>query len=388
MTNCVFCGADNWTRLPDPHPARSITTSGVFVEQSLGKSHCNSCGLVQRTAHPFLGLGDFYQNSYSRYYERPGTEQFNRDRYRQIALWVSAAARLAGWPTSVLEVGCGRGWTLRELREILPDVQLSGIEPSMENSEIARHSGFDVLTGTLDQAPVGDRRFDLIFSNHVLQHTIDPLRFLADHKRLLSEGGRVVVSLQDARKPSSELLFSDQNFSLTPAHLAELGDRAGLELIEMYEAPVDQPGLYLSVMAVYREKQTNRSPVVLRLPSAEERAALLAARIAYLQDWAQLDAALLQRARSASRLVNFGAGMFSFQLACYCPEYWAVVEACIVEGQSGEFIGKSVYPAIEDFDPAVTCIGLGTRPWIQGLLAKRLQAEGYKSVRWDDLIEN
>ena len=198
MIACSLCGSANWIRLPDPHATRSVTTSGVLVDQSLGKSQCTSCGLVQRTAYPFLGLGDFYQKSYSQYYDRPGTEQFNRDRYRQIATWICSAGGLGERPTSVLEVGCGRGWTLREMRAILPSARLSGIEPAVENSEIARRNGFDVFTGTLGEAPRGGQQYDLIYSNHVLQHTVDPVKFLADHKPLLAEGGRVVVSIQDA----------------------------------------------------------------------------------------------------------------------------------------------------------------------------------------------
>lgn len=56
---CVACGNQNWLSLPDPHPSRSITTSGMMVAEPLGKSHCANCGLVQRTRAKFLGLTDF-----------------------------------------------------------------------------------------------------------------------------------------------------------------------------------------------------------------------------------------------------------------------------------------------------------------------------------------
>ena len=140
--------------------------------------------------------------------------------------------------------------------------------------------------------------------------------------------------------------------------------------------------------AVFRALPSTTGVSRFRFPSDQEKAALLDARVVYLQAWAELDTTLLRRAGSRNRVLNFGAGMFSFKLACYCPEYWCAVEACIVEGQNGEFFGKQVYANIEAFDRGKCCLILGTRPSIQELLANRLQAQGYRCVRWNDLIKD
>ncbi|TDP71395.1 class I SAM-dependent DNA methyltransferase [Roseateles toxinivorans] len=388
MLHCFYCSSRSWLRLPDPHPDRSLTTSCILVNESLGKSQCADCGLVQRTAHPFLGLGDFYQRQYAPYYERLGVEEFNAERYRQLAEWVGELAGLAARPAaSVLEIGCGRGWTLEALRAQFPDLTLAGVEPSLDNSTIAREQGFEVLTGTLQQVlPQIDRRFDVLFSNHVLQHTVDPVQFLADHLPLLAEDGLVVLSMQDASSPSNELLFSDQNFSLTPAHLAGFGRRAGLEPIAVLPAPPERAGLYLSMLAVFKRAAPAPRPEA-PVPDEASRKALFDSRQHYLSQWAALDAGLQERAAGAVRLVNFGAGMFSSLLAAYAPKCWARVEACVVDGQGGQFSGLQVYPSMDALPAGETpAVVMGVRPWIQPALSARLAGQGYRCIRWDDLV--
>lgn len=388
MSHCFYCGSRSWLRLPDPHPERSLTTSCILVDESLGKSQCADCGLVQRTAHPFLGLSDFYQRQYAPYYERLGVEEFNAERYRQLAEWVGEIAGLAARPAaSVMEIGCGRGWTLEALRAQFPSLALAGVEPSVENSKIAREQGFEVLTGTLQQVlPQIDRRFDVLFSNHVLQHTVDPVQFLADHLPLLAEDGLIVLSMQDASLPSNELIFSDQNFSLTPAHLAGFGQRAGLEPIAVMPAPPERAGLYLSMLAVFK-RATQPARAEVALPDEATRKALFGSRQRYLSQWAALDTVLQERAAEHGRLVNFGAGMFSSLLAAYAPGCWARVEACVVDGKDGRFSGLQVYPSLSALPAGETpAVVMGVRPWIQPVLSNRVAQHGYRSIRWDDLV--
>src|SRR6266849_5886660 len=111
---CIVCGSREWLRLPDPSACRSVTTSGIIIDETLGKCQCSCCGLVQRTEYRYLGNTDFYERQYASYYDRPGNEIFNRERYADTARWVSSAYR-DSQPDSIVEVGCGRGWTLREM---------------------------------------------------------------------------------------------------------------------------------------------------------------------------------------------------------------------------------------------------------------------------------
>jgi SAM-dependent methyltransferase len=356
----------------------------MIVDEPLGKSQCRSCGLVARTEHPALGDSDYYENHYTAYYERPGTEVFNEPRYAAMARWIAAAA--AGFePATIVEVGCGRGWTLRELQRLYPEASIDGIEPSRQNSDEARKHGFRVWTQKLDSANVPDSRYDLVFSNHVLQHTSDPIGFLTAMGMLAGERGLVVVAV-DLSGASNELLFSDQNYSFLPAHLVSLAEKAGLTVLAWENTP-DLENLMFSQMIVCSKSAEGRTPSRARGIAdldAQTLAALYGRRVHYLEAWHRIDEFLCWKTSGRRSIYNFGGGMYSYLLACYCEKYWSSVTACAVDGFSGVCVGKEVVP-LETLHPdANDRVVTGTRPILQQPLAARLRALGWETVSWDN----
>lgn len=384
---CIVCGSRQWLRLPDPSARRSITTSGVIIDEPLGKCQCLRCGLGQRTEYPYLGDTDFYERQYANYYERPGTEIFNQQRYADIARWVSAANGDRK-PDSIVEVGCGRGWTLREMQKIYPQAKIEGIEPSLANGEEARKAGIHVVTGKLDEHHIPERQYDLVFSNHVLQHTTDPVGVLKAMGAITSNRGLVIVTIQDASNISNELLYSDQNFSFLPSHLVGIAEKAGLRVLSWKRAP-DCDSLRFSQMVVCARQDSESETLPGPVPQAHDSvlADLYQQRVQYLEAWSSIDDHLCRKTDGHQNIYNFGAGMFSYLLAGYCEAYWNRVTSCIVDNFAGQCVGKSVLPlgqvSIGDQD----CIVMGTRPNIQKQLATRLLSYGWKTVCWDNFVE-
>lgn len=383
---CFVCGSEAWAKLPDPSPIRSITTSGLLVNQPLGKSHCKPCGLVQRTEWPFLGLGDFYERNYKQYYERPGTELFNSHRYAEIANWVIETTAGPS-PKRVLEIGCGRGWTMVEMSRLLPDAKIIGVEPALENSGIARRAGLQVYSSKIEDFH-DDNGFDLIYSNHVLQHTIDPVEFVKVHDRLLQEDGLAVITVQDSSTPSNELLYSDQNFSFLQNHLLALVTIAGMEIVDWRSSP-NTEGLRHSQMVVFRKKKGDGTDIhgASKGHQAHNLTTIFEKRCAYLDAWTRMDDLLMQRIGSSARVFNFGAGMYSYLLSCYCEKYWSKVDSCIVDGFNGQFMSKPVLSFDEISFGKEDVVVLGVSPSIQKDLHDRLSRAGVRIVCWDDIVD-
>lgn len=92
--------------------------------------------------------------------------------------WI--AARLAWYePRSILEVGCGYGKLLRELRRWL-DVPMVGLDFSATQLELARGylgygDGIELLLGCGEQLPFPDGSFDMVVTSAVILHNPPPI---------------------------------------------------------------------------------------------------------------------------------------------------------------------------------------------------------------------
>lgn len=385
---CVVCGSGQWLKLPDPSNRKSVTTAGSIIDEPLGKSQCAACGFVQRTEYPYLGSADFYENRYTTYYGRPGMEAFNSQHYVDIAQWLSDALG-EFTPDSIVEVGCGRGWTLREISAVYPQAIVEGIEPSLVNSDEARRSGIAIHTAKLDKDNIPDKQYDVVFSNHVLQHTTDPVGVFKAMGEITSSRGRIVVTVNDASIPNNELLYSDPNFSFLPTHIVRLAERAGLRMLSRRKAP-DSEILKFSQLFVFC-KQDHEGGGLRSDPLPNTNAAILedlyGKRKQYIEVWSKIDDYLCWKTERCRNVYNFGAGLYSYLLACYCESYWKRVASCTVDRFSGQCVGKRVVPFEELQLSDRDCIVIGTRPGIQRDLALRLKNLGRETVCWDNFID-
>lgn len=121
---------------------------------------------------------------------------------RRVLLWPDKAFRefMGRHPLpwrgegKVLDVGCGAGGNLKVLEK--QGWNVSGIEISDVAAAHARAlvSGA-IHTGTLESAPFAPESFDLIFMNHSLEHFPSPVNGLLQVRRLLKDGGLLVLSV-------------------------------------------------------------------------------------------------------------------------------------------------------------------------------------------------
>jgi 2-polyprenyl-3-methyl-5-hydroxy-6-metoxy-1,4-benzoquinol methylase len=98
-------------------------------------------------------------------------------------------------PGRVLDVGCGdgrflyrmyqAGWTVAGL-----DFDPKGIEAA--KSKYGKY-GFELMNTDLFSARFPDNSFDAVTLGHVIEHVPDPVAILAETKRILKPGGRLVA---------------------------------------------------------------------------------------------------------------------------------------------------------------------------------------------------
>ena len=140
------------------------------------------------------------------------------------------AAKFAGFikpDDDVLDFGCSGGWLLKNI----PCHDKMGIEIIPEAAQVALENGLRVF-GTTREVP--DRSADVIISNHVLEHTLDPLRELQALRSKLRPGG-LVVFVVPCESVDVAYMSGDVNhhlYSWSPMCLGNLFTEAGYTVIE------------------------------------------------------------------------------------------------------------------------------------------------------------
>lgn len=118
-------------------------------------------------------------------------------------------------PISVLDFGCGNGEAVSRFL-IGNDVDYTGVDihqPSLEHARRCFGSERAIFT---DRVPE-DKLFDVIVYADVIEHLPDPRQVLADHAKLLKEGGIVVGAVPNGYGPFENERRIDRLLHLTPA---------------------------------------------------------------------------------------------------------------------------------------------------------------------------
>jgi SAM-dependent methyltransferase len=94
----------------------------------------------------------------------------------------------------VLEIGCGTGYLLSLLQA--RGAEVVGIEPGRQGVEGGNRYGVKVIKGFFPVAEIAEK-FDVIIAYAVLEHIIDPVRFLEDVANSLRPGGTAYIAVPD-----------------------------------------------------------------------------------------------------------------------------------------------------------------------------------------------
>lgn len=166
---------------------------------------CGACSLVFIDQESFQFPQNFYETEYHQtYLTHIDPEMMDPARHfekmqQASRLWIERLRGMLSGNEAVLDVGCSTGHVLVGIRDRAAHVY--GHELSRKEVAFCRDTlGLDVADIPLDQR-FEPGSFDLITLIFVLEHIGEPVQFLAELKRYLKPGGRLVIVVPNVNDP-------------------------------------------------------------------------------------------------------------------------------------------------------------------------------------------
>jgi 2-polyprenyl-3-methyl-5-hydroxy-6-metoxy-1,4-benzoquinol methylase len=187
----------------------------------------------------------------------------------------------AGAPSvRILDVGCGQGDLVAELRRRLPGAELGGLDTSREGLEVARAkvpgAWFERRDLLRSGSPEPDRAGWATHAvcSEVLEHVDDPVALLANARAYMAPGCRLVVTVPGGPMSAFDRHIGHRRHH-TAASLRELLAAAGLEVERSTGAGFPFFNLYRLVVVLRGERMVGDAAGT---PSRAARLAMAAFR--------------------------------------------------------------------------------------------------------------
>lgn len=170
-------------------------------------------------------------------------------------------------PGKLLEVGCGSGRFLHRMRRLGWNVRGTEFDPEAA-ARIRLRYGLGVDVGQLHDLGYAADQFDAIALSQVVEHVHNPVQLLAECRRLLRPGGRLVLTTPNARSVAHRRygrawrgLETPRHLHLfTPSALAASARAIGLTVVQLQTLSAESAGIYRASDAI-RRSQGDPEPV-------------------------------------------------------------------------------------------------------------------------------
>ena len=239
LTNCPACGSP---RIDHAYVGRTGNARDFVVWRIDGCGEC--CHEFMNPQPSWEELEPYYSTDYDCYQTSSAAEGDDDE--------VVAKARKTGVfrhvpikpGDRVLDVGCGGGYFLRVVNQL--GAEAEGVEPSGFATDVARHTGLPIFQGSLEEyvARHSEKRFDVITSNHVLEHTPEPMTTLSAMRDLLAPNGFIWIAVPNAACAASRTLRDRWHSTDLPRHLMHFNP-------ESLKRAAERAGLVVQSMSTY-----------------------------------------------------------------------------------------------------------------------------------------
>lgn len=267
-----LCRSDISQARPGCPVCSGLERARLFVKEGFSHHRC-ACGMVY--VDPIIRqsvLEEHYAAEFSYYQVLRSDLQVNLDRlkFRYGLDRVESHASSRG---ALLDVGCGSGLFLEEAQA--RGWEVTGVEFNELSVARLRELGVSAITEPFPTASVPVAAYDAVTAWDVLEHILDPARFVRGVRRALKPGGVLLVCVPNIDSLVNRMLHEKSGTFAGYAHinffnartLSALVEACGLRVSE-YETIITELGTIHNYLA-YDDPYFGDNPAVIECLSPE-----------------------------------------------------------------------------------------------------------------------
>lgn len=142
---------------------------------------------------------------------------------------------------SILEIGCGNGFLLKELNKL--GYFCVGLEPGPQVDELRTETNQIQIIRDFFPSNQITQKFDVIIHYNVIEHISNPETFMLEQKQYLNQGGKIIFGMPNCEpnlKNGDVSIFMHEHFNyFTRESLILLADRIGMYVETIITAASD-----------------------------------------------------------------------------------------------------------------------------------------------------
>jgi 2-polyprenyl-3-methyl-5-hydroxy-6-metoxy-1,4-benzoquinol methylase len=250
--------------------------SPFLQKKDLALVRCKNCAMIYANPVPAEMAGEYYDNLGTPFYLSP--EKLESDyasvRFeRELRLFQKFCPR-----GTVLDVGCSTGAFLFQLKS-RGNYQVAGTDISKPALDHARSRNLEIIGSSFLDHNFGETRFDAVTFWAVVEHLLDPKKFLGKAAALLKTGGHCFILVPNMKSLAVRLLGAKYRY-IFPQHVNYFTGRT-LQEFSLREnfAIVARGSMHFNPIVIGQDFRSGGGFV-----PDEERAALLKRTTAYKQN--------------------------------------------------------------------------------------------------------
>ena len=215
---CVSCGSPSVVAVGEIPPAirfagqklSSLLNGGALFE-------CGVCGLSFRFPRPNKSeLDELYKQGANENWQ---SSTAKRQDWHTANQWISKYLQSN---SKILDVGCFDGGFLKSMNS---DFRRFGIEIHDAAAERARSRDISIVGKNFGDMRTTDAPFDAVLAFDVIEHTEDPIAFLADLVSVTRKNGLIIISTGNTKALSWRLMGAAYWYCSIAEHLSFINPR-------------------------------------------------------------------------------------------------------------------------------------------------------------------